>query len=149
ERADSLLNHSLQAVRDGLSETRRALQELRAQPLEDLGLALAVRTLAESYAKQCDIRMDLSNDPDFGDYTAEVQQCVYRIAQEALANLADHAQAQSAQVVLRRDRDKLRLIISDNGRGFDPGNPGDEHHYGLRGMRERAELIGATLLVQS
>lgn len=149
ERADGLLNHSLQAIRDGLSETRRALQALRAQPLEDLGLALAVRTLAESYAGRFDIRMDLRIDPDLGEYPVEVQQCVYRIAQEALANLADHAQAQQAQVVLKRDQGQLQLIISDHGCGFDPSRPEDGRHYGLRGMRERAAMIGGTLSVES
>ena len=149
DRADGLLNHSLQAVREGLSETRRALAALRAQPLQDLGLALAMRTLAESYAGRFDIRMDLSIDPDLAEYPVEVQQCVYRIAQEALTNLTDHAQAQSAQVVLIRDHSQLRLIISDNGCGFDPNYPGDEHQYGLWGMRERAEMIGATLSVES
>ena len=149
ERADGLLSQSLRAIREGLSETRRALQALRAQPLEDLGLALAVRTLAESYAGRLDIQIDLRIDPDVGEYPVEVQQCVYRIAQEALANLADHAQAQRAQVVLVRDQGQLRLIISDDGCGFDPSRPGDEHRYGLRGMRERAEMIGGTLSVES
>ena len=149
ERADGLLSQSLRAIREGLSETRRALQALRAQPLEDLGLALAVRTLAESYAGRLDIQIDLRIDPDVGEYPVEVQQCVYRIAQEALANLADHAQAQRAQVVLVRDQGQLRLIISDDGCGFDPSRPGDEYRYGLRGMRERAEMIGGTLSVES
>ncbi|HEX9869615.1 MAG TPA: histidine kinase, partial [Candidatus Tectomicrobia bacterium] len=126
ERANALLNHSLQAIREGLTETRRALKELRAKPLEDLGLALAVRVLAESYARRYDFRIDLSIYPDLDDYPAEVQQCVYRITQEALANIADHAQAQNVQVVLKRDgagrprseRDQLQLIIRDDGGGF-------------------------------
>src|SRR5262249_42461360 len=68
ERANALLNHSLQAIREGLSESRRALKELRAKPLEDLGLALAVRTLAESYATRCDFALELSIDPELGEY---------------------------------------------------------------------------------
>lgn len=149
ERADGLLSQSLRAIRAGLSETRRALQALRAQPLEDLGLALAVRSLAESYAGRHDLELDLRIDPDLGEYPAEVQQGVYRIAQEALANLADHAQARRAQVVLRREDGQLRLLIADDGCGFDLGQPGDGQRYGLRGMRERAELIGGTLSVES
>jgi signal transduction histidine kinase len=82
---------------------------------------------------------------------------VYRIAQEALANIADHAQAQNAQVILKRDRDQyrdqyreqLRLIIRDDGCGFDPNLLAEETHYGLLGMRERTEMIGGCLAVES
>jgi len=149
ERAGTLLNHSLQAIREGLTETRRALHELRAKPLEDLGLALAVQTLAESYAGRYDLRIDLSIERDLDDMPVDVQQCVYRIAQEALANVADHAQAQNARVILTRERDQLRLIICDDGCGFDPAIPGEERHYGLLGMRERAEMIGGNLSIES
>ena len=149
ERANALLSHALQAIREGLTETRRALKELRAKPLADLGLALAVRTLAESYASRFNVEIKLDIDPDLGDYPAEVQQCVYRIAQEALANVADHAQAQNAQVVLKQERDQLRLIIRDDGGGFDPNLPAEETHYGLLGMRERTEMIGGCLAVES
>jgi signal transduction histidine kinase len=169
ERANALLSHALQAIREGLTETRRAFKELRAKPLEDLGLALAVQALAESYAGRFDFGIELNIDLDLGDYPAEVQQCVYRIAQEALANIANHAQAQNVQVVLKRDRDKLQLIIRDDGCGFDQNGvrsghrngarraPGSSHpnlltektHYGLLGMRERAEMIGGCLAVES
>jgi signal transduction histidine kinase len=149
ERANGLLSHALQAIREGLSESRRAVKELRAQPLDDLGLALAVRALAESYATRFDFGIELSIDPDLGDYGAEVQQCVYRIAQEALTNIAEHAQAHHAQLVLKRDRDHLRLIIRDDGCGFDPNLCAEEYQYGLLGMRERAEMIGGCLAVTS
>jgi signal transduction histidine kinase len=114
-----------------------------------LGLALAVQTLAESYAGRYDFRIDLSIERDLDDMPVDVQQCVYRIAQEALANVADHAQAQNAQVVLNRERDRLRLIVRDDGCGFDPRLPGEERHYGLLGMRERAEMIGGNLSIES
>ncbi len=149
DRANALLAHSLQAVREGLSETRRALQELRAKPLEDLGLALAVRALAESYARRFDFRMELNVAKDVGEYPAEVQQCVYRIAQEALANVGDHAQAQNVQVELTRDGEELLLVVQDDGCGFDPSAPGAANKFGLLGMRERAALIGGELMVTS
>jgi signal transduction histidine kinase len=149
ERANALLDHSLQDIRAGLVETRRALKDLRAKPLEDLGLALAVQTLAESYAGRYDFRIDLSIERDLDDMPVDVQQCVYRIAQEALANVADHAQAQNAQVVLNWEQDQLRLIICDDGCGFDSTIPGEERHYGLLGMRERAEMVGGNLSIES
>ena len=149
DRAQALLGNSLKAIREGLTETRRALLELRAKPLEDLGLALAVRSLAESYAGRFDFQIDLSIENGLGDYPVEVQQCVYRIAEEALANIANHAQAQNARLILRRDEDQLQLIVQDDGRGFDSGLPGSQNHYGLLGMHERAEMIGGSLSIES
>jgi signal transduction histidine kinase len=149
QQASALLDHSLQAIREGLTETRRALQELRAKPLEDLGLALAVRSLAESYASRSDIQLELDIDHDLGEYQAEVQQSVYRIAQEALANVADHAQAQNVWVQLRRDGGQLLLNIRDDGCGFDLRDSDHENHYGLLGMHERAEMVGGKLSVES
>lgn len=149
ERANALLNHSLQAIREGLTETRRALKELRAKPLEDLGLALAVRALSESYASRVDFGTELKIAPDLDDFPTEVQQCVYRIVQEALANIADHAQARNVQVILEGDREKLQLIIRDDGCGFDPALSTQQTHYGLLGMRERTEMIGGCLVVES
>ncbi len=148
-RANTLLSQSLQVIREGLTETRRALKELRAKPLEDLGLVLAVQALVESYADRFDFRIELNIDHDLGDYPIEVQHCVYRTIQETLANIANHAQAQNAQIILQGDSDQLRLIIRDDGGGFELNLPTEEAHYGLLGIRERAELIGGCLVVES
>jgi len=93
--------------------------------------------------------LDLSLDSDFGDVPDNVQQNLYRVAQEALANVAEHAQARSVQIRLTRDDGQVRLAISDDGRGFDPALPEETVRYGLRGMRERAEMSGGSLVVDS
>lgn len=72
DQAEVLLNNSLHAVREGLTETRRALQELRAKPPEDLGLALAVQTLAESCTARFDLKLDVSIANDVDDYSIEI-----------------------------------------------------------------------------
>jgi len=149
QQASALLDHSLQAIREGLTETRRALQELRAKPLEDLGLALAVKSLAESYASRSAFQLDLDIDPELSEYPVDLQQSVYRIAQEALANVSDHAQAQNVWLELKRDRGQLSLRIRDDGSGFNPRNSENENHYGLLGMHERAEMAGGKLSVES
>ena len=149
EQATALLDHSLRAIREGLTETRRSLQELRAKPLEDLGLALAIQTLAESSASRSDFQLDLDIDHDLGDAPAEVQQSIYRIAQEALANVVDHAQAENVYVNLKQGRSLIQLVIRDDGCGFDPSSAEHQNHYGLLGMRERAEMIGGKLSVES
>jgi two-component system NarL family sensor kinase len=147
--ASALLDHSLQAIRVGLTETRRAVKELRAKPLEELGLPLAVRNLAESYASRSDAQLQLAIDPDLHEYPADVQQSVYRIAQEALANAAEHARARNIWVQLKQERDGLLLSVRDDGCGFDPQRTENENHYGLLGMRERAEMAGGRLSVES
>jgi signal transduction histidine kinase len=149
ERSQALLNHSLQAIREGLSETRRALQELRAQPLEDLGLAFAVRALAEAVAGRAGFQLELEIDDDLGDFTPSEQQAIYRIAQEALTNVAEHAQASRVQVRLHQNGSRLALEIVDDGRGFDPDQPSSEYQYGLLGIRERVDMMGGSLSVES
>jgi len=147
--AEQLLNHSLSAVREGLTETRRALQALRASPLEDLGLGLAVRGLVESIAGRAGLQTSLQIDPDLGDYPVDVQQCFYRVTQEALSNIAAHANARSVQVCLVREGAPLTLTIIDDGSGFDLNTLDLTQRYGLLGMRERVEMINGTLQITS
>jgi len=149
EQAGALLNHSLQAVREGLTETRRALQVLRAKPLEDLGLTLAIKSLAESVADRVDSKIEATVDNNLGDISVELEQCIYRITQEALTNIADHAQAKRAQLILKREGAQIKLVITDDGCGFDPNALDGNNKYGLRGMRERAEMIGGNLSIES
>ena len=149
ERANALLDHSLRAIREGLTETRRALQELRARPIEDLGLTLALKGLIASIAERAGVEIEITIDHPLDDYTSELEQCIYRITQEALVNIASHAQATCAQVILKREETQLTLTITDNGCGFEPGFSGPENHYGLQGMRERAEMVGGRLLIES
>ena len=149
ERAQVMLGHSLQATRDGLSETRRALQALRAAPLEDLGLALALRTLAESAASRSNLQISAEILTELPELPPEVEQCMYRVAQEALDNIAVHAGARQIQISLSRQDERLRLVVSDDGRGFQPDQVDKMAQFGLEGMRERAAVIGATLDIQT
>jgi signal transduction histidine kinase len=149
DQSETLLNHSLDAVREGLGETRRALQELRARPLEDLGLALALQSLADGFNGRDDLRIEVTVDSDLGVYPVDVQQCIYRVAQEALANVASHAQARTARLSLHREDDTLRLVVEDDGSGFDPAAASGDMRFGLLGMRERAEMVGGKLSIDS
>ena len=146
--ARRILDQALQSTRSGLTEARRALQSLRASPLEDLGLALAVSDLAESVAARANFKLDLNVQNHLENISPEVEQCVYRVVQEALTNVARHAEARSVRVVLVRENRELMLTIADDGHGFDPATVNGTH-YGLRGLRERAEMVGGTLEVDS
>jgi signal transduction histidine kinase len=146
--AHTMLDNALRSTRSGLTEARRALQALRASPLEDLGLALAVSTLAESLAARAGLKLDVDVQHHLDHLAPEVEQCVYRVAQEALTNVARHADARSLHVGLTRGSEYLTLRIADDGHGFDPLIV-HETHFGLKGLRERAELIGGRLDVDS
>lgn len=138
---------------DGLTNVRRALHDLRAKPLEDLGLALAVEQIAEQGAQRAGLRLRTDIEREFDGLPPDVEQSLYRIAEEAVENVVRHANAQQLTVSLGRKSGAIRLIVQDDGTGFDtahlsPGTPPDGH-YGLVGMRERAALCGGSLVVDS
>lgn len=147
--AHNRLRKTIEATRSGLTETRRALQDLRASPLEDLGLALAVRNLAESAASRGGLKLDLHIADRLSSVSADIEQTVYRIAQEALTNVLNHANAHHLTVQLGNFNSHLILTVSDDGMGFDPKVHDLVKRYGIQGMRERAEMIGGTLKVES
>jgi signal transduction histidine kinase len=163
-----MLQQALAITREGLDETRRAVQALRATPLEQEGLALAVRSLAESAAQRGGLALQLDIDEHPGLLDPEVEQCYYRVAQEAIENVIKHAGATSLAVSLGWQQERLVLEVADDGQGFPRGIAArtafsrdgqgtyfvrgeglDGAQFGLRGMRERAELIGGTLEIES
>lgn len=147
ERAREMLDRALITTRRGLDETRRALQDLRAGPLETLGLAQAVRDLAESAAKRGGFILQHEIAESLDGLNENAEQALYRIAQEALENVIQHANATAVTVVLRREGERIVLIVSDNGRGLAP-EAIEEGRLGLRGMEERARLIGGSFGVR-
>ena len=147
--ARAMLEQSLAATRDGLGEARRAIHALRAAPLEDLGLALAIRNLAKSVTARAGLTLDLHAPEQINGLGPEIEQAVYRIANETLTNVARHASARRLTVRLDQTGGQLTLTISDDGRGFDAASPPPDGQYGLRGMRERAEMIGGALEIES
>ncbi len=149
ERAARMLDRALDTTRSGLDETRRALQSLRATPLDDLGLALAVQHLAQNVAERGGLALEANIAKQIPALSPEVEQCFYRVTQEALDNVAKHAGAQRIAVSLQQDSGQLLLTVSDDGVGFATDAVASEYRFGLQGMHERAELIGATLEIES
>jgi signal transduction histidine kinase len=147
--AHALLDQVLDASRNGVQETRRALKALRASPLDDLGLALAIRQLAESAAERAQLGLEVSVSETLPNLKPEVEQSIYRIAQEALENAAHHANAQNVYIKLEPQHKQLVLEIQDDGKGFDLNQIAPTGHYGIAGMQERAALIGAQLEISS
>lgn len=147
-RAARMLAHALENARTGLDGTRRTLQDLRAAPLEELGLAGAIRRLAEKTAEQADLALNLELSEEFKRLPMDVEQVFYRVAQEALQNVVKHASATSVTVELYRNGEGLTLVVRDDGRGFAPEQAEAPDRFGLRGMRERAALVGAQLTIE-
>lgn len=146
--ARPLLDRALATARAGLAEVRRGLHALRAAPLEALGPALAIAELARGVAQRAGLALDLRVPDGALDLPPEVAQGAYRIAQEALENVARHADARRVSVTLAADGGRLTLDVADDGRGFDPARTSDAS-LGLRGMRERAAMLGGALEVES
>lgn len=149
ETARQLLAQSLVVTRSGLDETRRALKALRASPLDDLGLWLALRTLAEAAAERGKLHLELDLPPKQPALAPDVEQCIYRVAQEALENVLTHANAQNLSVRMELQGEEVCLTVQDDGLGLDLEQAEQVGHYGLAGMRERAELAGGQMEIDS
>jgi len=149
QKARSTLEESLKEAHSGLGETRRALQALRASPLDDLGLSLAVRTMAEDTAARTNLALNLSVADKLPSLSPDVEQCIYRVAQEAVTNVAKHAKAKTLTVNLDSTEGRVTLTVHDDGVGFDIEKKDKANDYGLEGMQERAQLVGGELTVTS
>jgi PAS domain S-box-containing protein len=125
--------------------------ELRPTALDDLGLRAALANYVQDWSVRAGVRADLHTTGLSADrLTSEVETTLYRIAQEALNNIAKHARAENVDVILERRPDQVSLIIEDDGVGFEQGNGSSPHQgFGLLGMQERAALVGATVQIES
>jgi signal transduction histidine kinase len=137
-----------------LENVRRLALELRPSVLDDLGLVAALRRYAGDYSARFKIPVEVQIVGLDGRRLAPaVETALYRIVQEALTNIAKYARATHVSVLLERREGQLNAIIEDNGCGFDAEQVlragATENRLGLYGMRERAELIGGTLTVES
>ena len=147
-KAHEMLNGSLAMTRDGLNEARRAILALRTAPLDDLGFHLALTNLARSVSERSGLQLDLHVPEGNSGLSPQVEHGVYRIAEEALRNVAQHSRAKKLWVRVDDDGRYWSLTIRDDGLGFEPGVL-HNGHYGLRGMRERAEALGGKLTIES
>lgn len=135
-----------ETARTGATDVRRIAARLRPEALEDLGLQSALSALAASFGEQTRIAVDRALAP-VTELGPEQELVIYRVAQEALTNVARHAQARTVQLSLRRDDGDAVLRVRDDGRGLPDGAALSSS--GIRGMRERAMLVGASLTLRA
>ena len=125
--------------------------QLRPTALDDLGLRAALANYVQDWSTRVGVAATLHSAGLLDDrLPADTETALYRIAQEALTNVAKHAAATNVEVILERRGNAVLLVVEDNGQGFDmdaPDLPG--HGFGLVGMRERAALVGAVLEIES
>jgi PAS domain S-box-containing protein len=125
--------------------------ELRPTALDDLGLRAALANYIQDWSMRVGISAELHTTGLSTDRLAsEIETTLYRIAQEALNNIAKHAHASHVEIILDRRGDQVSLIVEDDGVGFDlVGMDADRRGFGLLGMQERAALVGASLEIES
>jgi signal transduction histidine kinase/ligand-binding sensor domain-containing protein len=149
--ARKFLDLARKMSRHSLTEARRAVMDLRASVLEgqDLAAALESGTRMWTAGSGVDVKVDVSGPQPA--LPEEMEQHLLRIAQEAVTNVVKHAGADQIHINLRSEERRLKLRISDNGRGFDGGGAfaTSDGHFGLLGMRERAERLGGELRLES
>ena len=139
------LNEALETTRTSLEDVRRIARQLRPEALDELGLVAALNALATTFADRTGLRIrrELPDSmPPIGD---EAELVLFRVAQESLTNAARHAETPRIDLTLERSGGRIVLPIRDYGRGIDGIRAGS----GIRGMRERALLIGADLSISS
>jgi len=138
------LDELRETARHGTEEVRRIARRLRPEALEDLGLESALAALAAAIGEQAHLRIERRLEPGLP-LSQEQDLVVYRIAQEALTNVARHADATKVELHLERTDGRAILTVRDDGGGLPPGAFWSSQ--GIRGMRERAMLIGAQLTI--
>jgi signal transduction histidine kinase len=150
---DEELGRAEDVATTGLSESRAAIAQMRDNGVRDTGLGAAVQDLTRRFSARTGVAVALESDETVAKSTDERAETVFRIIEEALRNVERHAGAQTVRVGLHStpdaaDRTQVNIEVSDDGVGFDPALP-RPGHYGLRGIREQAALIGARLGVLS
>jgi two-component system sensor histidine kinase UhpB len=134
---------TLEDARASLQDIRRIATDLRPEALDELGLAGALITLSDRFGEQAELAIEREIERNLPSLTEEQELVIYRVAQEALTNVARHSGSPTARVVLRADDGAVSLEVIDRGRGLAGGQPGT----GVVGMRERANLIGGSLSI--
>jgi two-component system sensor histidine kinase UhpB len=144
-KAERELEDARHAVRRALEEVRRISRVLRPEMLADLGLVSAMTELTRTFGRAAGVRVDTRFDHTLPRLEPETELALYRIAQESLTNVARHARASRVAVELASGAASVVLVVRDDGSGLN-GDPTE--HGGLRGMRERAVLVGGALEIR-
>lgn len=142
-----LYNSAKSVAHEVLAQIRDLSSDLQPSMLRSVGLSASLKALFERFEAMAGIHINFYNSPDSANLTGEAALVCYRIVQEALTNVARHAQVQTASVYLSMQNGIIGMRIEDKGKGFDAGSRFES--TGLTGMRERAQSVGGRLLIVS
>ncbi|MFQ5930818.1 MAG: PAS domain S-box protein [Nitrospiraceae bacterium] len=148
ELAAQQLHKIREAAQEALRDMRLLIYELRPADLEQLGLAEALRTRLEAVERHAGLHVDFE-DNEIGRLPSELEETIYRIAQEALNNVLKHSGAKHVALTLDRQGETVTMAVRDDGRGFELDRLKDHHGFGIGGMQERAEQAGGELEIKS
>ncbi len=147
------LEESIGLVERTIGQVRDLSLDLHPSMLDDLGLLDALRSYASGFGHRSGIEVHFVADEDIGRLDPDVETACYRIAQEALTNVARHAGAGRGRVELRRSESEVRLVVADDGSGFDvaaaTARAAGGSSLGVLGMRERAMFVGGRVEIES
>jgi two-component system sensor kinase len=148
--AGKRLAQAMKSIEDAARMIRNVMMELRPMVLDDFGLAPALRWAVEEFGRRTMIPYKFTAGDPPRRFPREVETALFRISQEALTNIAKHAQATLVEVDLTHSGRRVRLVIADNGTGIGPqmGEP-TTRGMGLVNMRERAAAVGGQFQVES
>lgn len=147
--ADGALRKGLAGLGDAIGEVRRISHDLRPSILDTLGLAAALQQLGNEFEQRTGTEVSLHLELDPAAMPDRDAVALFRIAQEAFTNVERHARARHVTVDLSHDDETVRLMIIDDGRGFDVQAAGRAQGIGLRNIAERVEHLGGTLALES
>jgi two-component system sensor histidine kinase UhpB len=133
------------AARSSLEDVRQIALELRPEALDDLGLESALAVLCARFAERSGLSVTSRIEEHLPQRSSEAELVIYRVAQEALTNVVRHSGSQRADLILEQDDGTIVLTVRDQGAGLGPDHGAGS---GIRGMRERAALIGATIWIR-
>ena len=136
-------------MRHGIAEARRYVWDLRSQALDNSDLPTALTETARRLTSDAGLDAQVQVGGVFRPLPRPVEDNLLRIAQEAINNAVAHAHPEHVVIDLNFDIDRVKLSVTDDGRGFDPVVGEKNGHFGLLGMRERAQRIGGTLSIVS
>jgi two-component system nitrate/nitrite sensor histidine kinase NarX len=147
ERLTNTLQSNYRTLSDAYLDVRQAIGNLRRMPSSNL--AVWVRDVADDFEESAGVKADLSKFELAVNYPPMVQAQLIRIVQEALNNIRKHAAAHTVKIIGRQDGDQILIEVRDDGLGFSPEHVDAGSRYGIRGMQERAEMIGADFQITS
>jgi PAS domain S-box-containing protein len=154
EKSQEEIERLRKTTSDALADLRRILQGLHPSALDDFGLAPALRRYASDLGRTAGLKINFFTDGMQDWRPAQmVETAIYRATQEIMNNVVKHAHARNAQLFIKRENEELRVVVSDDGIGFNldeaVSGAAKEHHLGLLGIRNRMEMLGGSMEIDS